>query len=206
MSEAMIETIRESLATLRYGCVTAVDAAAARVRVRLPDLDDLETFWLPVLVPRTHRDRWEVMPDVGDHVALLLDARGETGVVLGALYSARDPAPGGASDITRVTFADGTVIGYDRTAHRVTATVRGAVTIVTDGPVTIESPRVTCTGEVVVDGRLTARGGMAISGGTGATATVTGPVEIQGSVRVQGDIEASGRVWDGAGNSPHHRH
>jgi len=138
----MIETLRESLATLRFGVVTAVDAATHRVRVRLPDLDDLETYWLPVLVARTHRDRFEHLFDVGDHVALLLDPRGEEGVVLGAIYSARDPSPGGTPDITRARFADGTTVEYDRAAHRLRVHCVGDIEIVSDTHLTLRAPRI----------------------------------------------------------------
>ena len=138
----MIETLRESLATLRFGFVTEVDAAAHRVRVRLPDLDDLETYWLPVLVARTHRDRFEHLPDVGDHVALLLDPHGEEGVVLGALYSARDPSPGGSPDITRASFADGTTVEYDRAAHRLFVHCVGDIEIISDTHIIMRAPRI----------------------------------------------------------------
>ena len=203
----MIETLRESLATLRFGFVTAVDAATHRVRVRLPDLDDLETWWLPVLVARTHRDHFEHLFDVDDHVAVLLDPQGEEGVVLGALYSARDPAPGGSPDITRATFADGTVIEYDRAAHRLLVSVRGPVTVIADGPalvqapaVTLDTPSTTCTGNALIRGRLTVQNGISVSGGGSAAAS------ISGNVQVEGNIDATGSIMDGGGNSNHHSH
>jgi phage baseplate assembly protein V len=138
----MIETLNESTATIKFGFVTAADAATHRVRVRLPDLDDLETYWLPVLAARTHSDRFEHLFDVGDHVAVLLDPHGEDGVVLGALYSARDPAPGGTPDITRATFADGTRVEYDRAAHRLTIHCVGDIEIVSDTHITLRAPRI----------------------------------------------------------------
>lgn len=187
----MSETFRESAATLRFGIVTAVDAATHRVRVRLPDLDDLETYWLPVLAARTHRDRFEHLYDVGDHVAVLLDPRGEDGVVLGALYSARDPAPGGGADITAARFADGTVVEYHRAAHRLLLSVRGHIQIVADGPVAVTAPSVTIDSpQVMVTGRLIVGDGIAVSG----------------NVSVQGNIDASGSIMDAGGNSNHHSH
>lgn len=138
----MSETLRESAATLRFGFVTAVDAATHRVRVRLPDLDDLETYWLPVLAARTHRDQFEHIYDVGDHVAVLLDPRGEDGVVLGGFFSARDPAPGGSPDITRATFGDGTRVEYDRAAHRLKIHCVGDIEIESDTHITLRAPRI----------------------------------------------------------------
>ncbi|TXF11937.1 phage baseplate assembly protein V [Pelomicrobium methylotrophicum] len=197
----MIETQRESLATLKFGVVTALEATTHRVRVRLPDLDDLETAWLPVLTLRTHRDRVTHLPDVGEHVAVLLDPNGEDGVVLGAIFSARDPAPGSGPDITAARFADGTVVEYDRASHRLLLSVRGPVQIVADGPVTVTAPSVTLDSpQVTVTGHLTVGNGLSISGGSGAAAT------ISGNVSVQGNIDASGSIMDAGGNSNHHSH
>ncbi|MCX8016412.1 MAG: phage baseplate assembly protein V [Rhodocyclaceae bacterium] len=138
----MIETLREFMVTLKYGIVTALDATTQRVRVRLPDLDDLETHWLPVLSFRTRRDRITHLPDVGEHVAVLLDPQGENGLVLGALYSARDPAPADGPDITAVRFADGTAVEYDRAAHRLTIHCTGDIEIVSDTHLTLRAPRI----------------------------------------------------------------
>ncbi|MEO1766798.1 phage baseplate assembly protein V [Thiobacter aerophilum] len=197
----MNETIREALATLKIGFVAALDASAHRVRVRLPDLDDLETDWLPVLAMRTRRDRIEHLPDVGEHVAVLLDAHGEDGVVLGALYSARDPAPGGGSDITAARFADGTTVEYDRAAHRLRISVRGPVEIDADGPVTLKAPAVTIDSQqVTVTGHLAVQNGLSVTGGAGAAATIAGNVHVTGS------IDATGSIMDAGGNSNHHSH
>lgn len=204
----MKETIREALATLKFGFVSALDATTHRVRVKLPDLDDLETYWLPVLCLRTRRDRVEHLPDVGDHVAVLLDQNGEDGLVLGAIFSARDPAPGGGPDITAARFADGTVVEYDRAAHRMLLSVRGPVEVVADGPVSITAPSVHVTAQsvtidspqVTVTGKLTVGNGIAVSGGDGAAATISGNVAVEGS------ISASGSIMDAGGNSNHHSH
>jgi phage baseplate assembly protein V len=136
------ETIREALATLRFGFVSALDATTHRVRVTLPEMDDLETWWLPVLTLRTCRDRVEHLPDLGDHVAVLLDPNGEDGIVLGAIFSARDPAPGGGPDITAARFADGTVVEYDRAAHKLTIHAVGDIEIVSDTHITLRAPRI----------------------------------------------------------------
>lgn len=197
----MMETLREAMATLKYGIVTALDATTHRVRVRLPDLDDLETAWLPVLTLRTHRDRFERLPDVGEHVAVLLDARGEDGLVLGAIFSARDPSPGGSSDITAARFADGGLIQYDRASGTLTVIATGPVVVQAGGPVTVTAPSVTIDApQVTVTGHLTVGNGIAVSGGGGSAATISGNVAVEGS------ISASGSIMDAGGNSNHHSH
>ena len=53
----MSDTFNESAPTLKFGTVSAVDAETCRVRVRLPDLDNLRTAWLPVGVTGTRTMR-----------------------------------------------------------------------------------------------------------------------------------------------------
>lgn len=138
----MIETHDEAGVTLRYGFVAAIDEAGHRVRVHLPDLD-LTTWWLAVLAPGSRADRHYALPDVGEHVACLLDRRGENGVALGSLYSARDAAPvTGGPDRHHIRFADGTTIDYDRRAHKLAIHCVGDIEIVSDTHIALAAPRI----------------------------------------------------------------
>jgi len=136
------KTRHESAPTLRYGFVSALDAAGCRVRVRFPDLDNLESYWLPVLQPKTHQDKHYCLPDVGEHVACLLDAAGEDGVVLGALYGQRDPAPVADVDRHHLAFDDGTQIDYNRRTHHLVIHCVGEVEIVAGTRITLRAPRI----------------------------------------------------------------
>ena len=89
----MSRTREEAGATFAVGIITAVDAARGWARAKLPEYDNLETALLPVLQRRTHKDKALDLPDVGEQVALLLDLRGEDGVILGAIWSEADPVP-----------------------------------------------------------------------------------------------------------------
>ena len=140
----MIATQDEAGATLRYGFVSQVDAVAHKVRVMLPDLG-LETWWLQVLVSDTGQDKLYNLPDIGTHVAVLLDRRGEDGVVLGALYTNghRDDTPvQDGPDRTHMRFADGTTIDYDRRSHKLAIACTGDVEITSATLVTIKAPRI----------------------------------------------------------------
>lgn len=135
-----VGTLAEAGVTLKFGFVSAQDVAFGRVRVRLPDFDDVETAWLAVLHAKTHQDKHWCLPDVGEQVACLLDARGEAGVVLGAFFGARDVPPSGSTADTHVAvFADGTRLAYDRAAHALNVQCVGTLTVVCAGAVTLES-------------------------------------------------------------------
>lgn len=87
----MSRTQEESGATFAFGIVTAVDAGRGWARASLPEYDNLETAFLPVLQRRTHRDKALNLPDVGEQVVLLLDLRGEDGVILARSGRTRTP-------------------------------------------------------------------------------------------------------------------
>ena len=74
---------------LRFGIVTQIDAINVLARVNFGD-DDLTSFWLPVIQTKTLKDKFYVMPDVGEQVVCLMDENSEDGVILGAIYSAED--------------------------------------------------------------------------------------------------------------------
>lgn len=95
--------------------ITEVDASTHRVRGQFPDRQGLLSPWLDVLVRgATGAFKDFGLPAVGEQVAVLLDAKEEAGCVIGALYSAADPVPEGASVTKRgIYFGDGAGIEYD---------------------------------------------------------------------------------------------
>ncbi len=110
--------------TRQVGTVSAVDADRVQARVRLPECDNLRTNWLNVLQRNTqdNKDYW--LPDVGEQVEVLLDANGEDGVILGAVYSDVDKPPFSDKNIRGTRFADGAEYG-----EGVTATIHGNIEI-----------------------------------------------------------------------------
>lgn len=101
----------------RLGRVTEREPTSGRVRVALLDEGGSETYWLHVLVGRAGVDEDQCVPDVDETVAVLLDERGESGVVLGAIYTGSKLPTAPDPDVRRVRFSDGTVLEYDRATH-----------------------------------------------------------------------------------------
>jgi len=193
---------------LHYGRVSAVDAQTCRIRVTLPERDNLVTYWLPVNQKNTHHNQHRNLPDLGAHVQVLLAGDGVNGAYLGSVYSGAEPPPVVNDDQEYVRFADGTDVFYDRASHTLRANCVGNIEIVAattvliqaGSHVTVDAPDVTVTGNATIQGTLTVQGGMAISGGAGATASIVG------NVSVQGNIAATGSILDTGGNSNHHSH
>lgn len=159
---------------LEYGEVTALDHQTCRLRVRLDDRDGVQTYWLNIPQRNTQgTQRRPLMPEIGEQVAVLLDADGVSGVCLGGIYSTAEPPPVVDEDTEFVRYSDGTVVAYDRAAGvmrlecigEVVLKCGGGVTIDAAGPfklkaisATLDQPQVTINGNLVVMGRISATG------------------------------------------------
>ena len=166
--------------TRQVGTVSAVDADKVQARVRLPECDNLRTNWLNVLQRNTqdNKDYW--LPDVGEQVEVLLDANGEDGVILGAVYSEVDKPPFSDKNVRGTKYADGAEFSYNRATH--TLTVKGGIE------------------RVVIEVAV----GISLKGKTidltADTTTVNGDLEINGNAHSTGSMLSDGQ------NSNHHSH
>jgi len=103
--------------TFRVGIVQQQDTLRAKVRVVFPDYDEMISWWLPVVFPKTQNDKAYWIPDIGEQVVCLMDLRDEAGAVLGAIYSEADVPPVNSANQFHLALQDGTSIDYDRVAH-----------------------------------------------------------------------------------------
>ena len=103
------EGLRRSVATL--GIVTRVDdpEGMGRIRVVLPNYNDVEAGWFPVVTPGAGPDKGIVaLPDIDDRVlVMLMDGDPARGVVLGGLYGIAPPPDSGVEGgaVRRYTLA-----------------------------------------------------------------------------------------------------
>ena len=106
----------------------------SRPRV-FPDRDQLQSWWLPVILPKTQNDKAYWIPDVGEQVVCLMDAHDEDGAVVGAIYSAADSPPANSPDVFHLSTKDNASFEYNRASHalQVTIPTGGTVTISANG-------------------------------------------------------------------------
>jgi len=155
---------------LRPGVIAEADYGAAKVKIQS---GDLVTGWIPWLTTRAAGDSDWWAPEVGEQV-LMLSPGGDPAqaVVLPALYQQAHPAPAADENVRRVKFADGTVIEYDRAAHRLKVDCVGDIEIHAAKNVTVN-----------VDGNVTA------NAGGNMTADVDGDVALTSGGRF--DVKAA---------------
>lgn len=139
-------------ATYQEGIVSAIDPKNHKVRCKIPALEDLETAWLSFLTPNAGGNQFYCLPDAGELVAILLDARGEGGCVLGTIYNEQDPTPVQNGEIWLKKFKNGTTIQHDRKSGDLTIHTKGKV-IVNNCHVEVNNGNVNVTGgDVIADG------------------------------------------------------
>lgn len=173
---------------LEYGEVTALDHQTCRLRVRLDDRDGLQTHWLNIPQRNTQgTQRRPLMPEIGEQVAVLLDADGVGGVCLGGIYSTAEPPPVVDEDTEFVRYSDGTVVAYDRAAGVMRLECVGPLLVKCDGQVNLESSE-----SVLIKA-------------PSAKLEVL-QVTLIGNLQVKGDIGATGMIMDAGGNSSNHSH
>lgn len=179
MNEAEVARLLSSF--LLVGVVAELDEAAARVRV---DADGLRTDWIPWGERRAGPGvrTWSA-PEVGEQVILACPFGDPAqAVVLASIFQNDHAAPASVKTIHRTTYADGTVVEYDRTAHKFTMNVgSGSVvvncataTVTASDSVTLDTPTVHATGDLTVDGDV----------------SVQGKADVQGNVTSQGEVKA----------------
>lgn len=179
---------------LEYGEVSALDHKTCRLRVRLDDRDGLQTYWLQIPQRNTQgTQRRPLMPELGEQVAVLLDADGVGGVYLGGIYSTAEPPPVVDEDTDYVRYSDGTVASYDRAAGVMTLECVGALIVKCEGNITIEAA------ETVMVRAPSATLDV-------PQVTLEGDLRLSGNLSVDGNVDVKGTVMDTGGNSNHHRH
>ncbi len=195
---------------LRFGIVTNVDEKRAMVRVNFQDMDGTISYWLPVLVPKSHKDRYYYMPDIGEHVVCLMDETCEEGVVLGAIYSEADNPPERSKDKYHIKFADGTTIEYDRAEHKLRADVKGDVSIKVTGRCDVNCQNQifirSATNITIQAPSLNMKGGSPAEGEFEGNFRIRGNLYVYGNIETEGNINASGSIIDAGGNTNHHNH
>lgn len=99
-------------ALLKFGTVSEVDPKGF-VRVKFVE-DDIVSGLLGFVFRRTFKDKEYMLPEVGDHVACLMDCNCEDGICIGAIYSEADIAPYDDANKSGIVFQNGDVIEYDK--------------------------------------------------------------------------------------------
>jgi phage baseplate assembly protein V len=190
------ETYRKFAAMIRFGIVTGVDVANARVQCSIGGLD---TDWLPWCAGRAGTTRRWSPPTQGEQVIVFAPGGDTTlGFVMPGFYQDDHPAPSNSADVDMTQFPDGSTVQYDSASNTLTVNVAGngnvvvnckVATVKADTSVTLDTPMVHATKDMQIDGNLGVTGAMSVEGqgASGAVSTFAGTIQVTG-----GDVKADG--------------
>ena len=106
---------------LRFGIVSQINPVLAQARVNFAD-DESTSYWLPIIQSKTMKDKFFVMPDIGEQVACLMDENSEDGVILGAIYSSVDLPVVTSEKQISVNLENSSLINIDKETNTLTIT------------------------------------------------------------------------------------
>jgi phage baseplate assembly protein gpV len=78
--------------------ITERDPKKMRVRAKVMDEDEVETYWLDVLSKSSSSNKSFEMPDEGDEIWAMVDPKGEEGFVVGSRYNDKETPPGDSNE------------------------------------------------------------------------------------------------------------
>ena len=106
---------------LRFGIVSQINPVLAQARVNFAD-DESTSYWLPIIQNKTMKDKFFVMPDIGEEVACLMDENSEDGVILGAIYSSVDLPVVTSEKQISLNLENSSLINIDKETNTLTIT------------------------------------------------------------------------------------
>lgn len=100
-------------------------------RVEFEDKDGLISAELPILIPCAAQNKFYSLPDIGETVVCLTATNTDdgTGWIIGSRYHDKATPKVNSQDKTRMDFADGTFIEYDRQSHELNINCIGDIKI-----------------------------------------------------------------------------
>jgi len=188
------------------GLITELDAPKAKAKAILPDMDDMETDWLPVLQTFTKGAASYAMPRVGQQVyVVFLDDQALEGLIIGGRYSEKSPPPESVAlpdcywsleDGTKIHLKPDEIIietpgnltaKADGDANvavgaNATITVGGAADLTAGGAVTVESGSIAKikASEITLDA---------------STVKITGALEVANTAKITADATIGGKSF-----------
>ena len=182
------ELQRATAGIVRFGTISELDVANARVRVKT---GGLETDWLPWVTARAGATRTWSAPRVGEQVVVLAESGNPSqGAVIPSIYQDNHPAPANSQDIEATVYPDGSRVEYDSASHTLTVTVGTGNVVVNckaaavncetaavkaSTSVTMDTPDTICTGNLTVAKSIN------MGAGGGGSMSINGPVAFNGA-------------------------
>lgn len=141
--------------------------------------DKTVSYELPILQPKTLKDKFYYMPEEGEYVlCLFLPYALDVGFVVGSYYNKVIPAPVSDNNKFHIAFEDGTTIEYDKKQSKLTLNLNKDAEININNQLNLKSQTKT---EEFQNGSLKM-----------TTWQISGDITLQGNLLVMGNITSTG--------------
>lgn len=154
--ELIVSDLQRRVANMvRRGKVQSVDFSQTPPRVRVECAGGAVTGWLPFIHSRQSvgaKSVWDPLA-VGEGVMIISESGDlSLGVVIPSVGNATNAPPSTSVNEHVTKYADGTIIKYDRSAHKLSVDVVGPVSLTASGAVDLscESATIEASGDVSV--------------------------------------------------------
>lgn len=142
-----------------------------RARVKLLNLDDIETDFLPILAPVAIGNKTYNLPKVGSLVLAVFSKNANEGFIIGSIYNNKDSVPVKNKDVFMQEFEDGGFIKYDNST--------GNLDIKTSKNINLNAnTKIKITGDLEVTGSIS----------TSANLDVKGNISSIGKIETNTDV------------------
>lgn len=145
---------------VREGKVTATYPARHTARVVFEDKDGMVGPEMPILTSCSAGNKSYSMPDVGDMVVCLMASNADmtgTGWIIGSRFNDKSKPNANSQDVTRIDFADGSFVEYNRKSHELKLKSTGKITIEADDEIVFKgntNVKFNATGNFNVDAKI----------------------------------------------------
>lgn len=118
-----------------------------RVKVRFEDEDDTVSYWIDVTGSSSNGTKFFTMPGLEDEVWCALDAKGESGCLLGSRYNDKETPPHQTNEDIAVQWGGDNFVHINTGSGAIAVKTSGSVTITASGAIKLESSTLTHNGK-----------------------------------------------------------
>lgn len=207
MSFELAELTRQFNNIVRIGTVHSVDYEKNIARVAF---GAVVTDYLPWLTRRAAGNLTYDSLEVDEQVFVITPPGQALGVIIGVLNQSKFAAPAKSPEIQKTVYKDGSEIMYNRSTHKLTANIKGDVSVDATGDIQAEagkniyatavdsidvtagtSASITAT-NIVLNGQTVINGSLSQGGGSnGGSASFNGSLHTTGNITTDSDVVAN---------------
>lgn len=134
-----VQDAQQGRLQLRWGKVVEIAPDFSQARVESDENDQIVTFWLSILYPKTLHDKYYWHIDIDETVWFLVDEQAEEGVILGGFYCPDAEPHEPDIDETEIRWRDCSFVRYHKADHELVIDIKGKIIIRASEGIEIES-------------------------------------------------------------------